>query len=302
MRGKGKPHVLVFDVKEGRSFETGTDNVAVETDFNRVAVDGLEPDAVEKAIAGFESDIAPAIIRIIAAESLGSEEDRVALVNLICALAIRNPRLRETTRDFHEQVATKMLMAMLATPERWAAQLKKLPEGMSEDPAASYGNMKKFVQEKQWKIDVPTTRHIQLELTSFDKILPYLLDRKWRLLRASPGSGGFITADHPVVLTWSDPQMRGLPVGYGLRGTAVIFPLCIRLAFVGLFEEGEETVVSVRDDYVASLNGALIANAERHIIARDAKFKFSMQPGEVPLEGSRLVGDERFQLRRDGTS
>jgi Protein of unknown function (DUF4238) len=295
---KGKPQVVVFDGKERKSFKTATDNVALEHDFNRVTIDGLEPDAFEKAMADFEAQVAPALERIIAAESLASEEDRAALLNLICAFATRNPRLRETTRQFHEDAATQIMNLALATPERWAAQRKKIAKG-SELPEVSYEDMRKFVLQKEWKLNVPTTRHIQLELGSFDKLLPLFLDRKWLMVRASRTSGGFITSDHPVMLTWSDPEMRGglYPPGFGLTGTMVLCPLCTHLAVVGTFE-GKESVIDSHDVAIAGWNGAQIASAERQVFARDYNFKYSMQPDEAPRKASRLLDDRRFRKRK----
>jgi hypothetical protein len=142
---KKKRQIAVFDAKGRKAFTAGIDNVALERDFNRVEIDGLAPDAFEAAMAAFESEISPALDRIIATESIAAEEDRIALVNLICALALRNPRLRETIRDFHEQVAKRVLDVMLATPERWAAQAKKIREAgdLKHLPELSYGGTEK---------------------------------------------------------------------------------------------------------------------------------------------------------------
>jgi hypothetical protein len=97
---KKKRQLAVFDGKDRKAFIAAIDNVALERDFNRVEVEGLEPDAFENAVAAFEAEIAPALDRIIATQSNESEDDRITLVNLIGALALRNPRLRETIREF----------------------------------------------------------------------------------------------------------------------------------------------------------------------------------------------------------
>ena len=249
-------------------------------------------------MAGFEGEIAPALDRIIAAELIDTEEDRIALVNLICALSLRNPRLRETTRGFHERVAKQMLNLMLETPERWGSQREKMRQDgfVKELPEVSYEDMKKFAQEGKFKVNVPTGRHVQLEIQTFDKMLPILLDRNWLMVRAPKNSGGFITSDHPVVLTWSEPDMRGgfYSPGFGLTGTSVLFPVCTRLAVIGAFEH-EEAVIDVPDSAVAGFNGAQVAYAERQVYARDYNFRYSMQPSEMPRKASRLIDDKRFR-------
>ncbi len=72
------------------TFRTAPNNVAGENYFNRIEVEGMDPNAVEKALAQFEGEIAPALERIKAAKSLAKEEDRSALVNLLAAVALKS--------------------------------------------------------------------------------------------------------------------------------------------------------------------------------------------------------------------
>jgi hypothetical protein len=213
-RKKGR-QITVFDAKQHKVFTTAINNVALERDFNRVEIDGLAPDAFENAMAGFESVISPALDRIIAAQSIAAEEDRVALVNLICALALRNPRLRETLRDFHEQVIDRVFQVALETPERWANHVKSMGEG-NNFSKLSFEEAKRFFQKADFSVTVPRERHIQIEVQTFNDMLPIMLERNWVLLKAPKRSGGFVTCDHPVVLMWSDLKMRGGFYGPGL--------------------------------------------------------------------------------------
>ena len=148
----------------------------------------------------------------------------------------------------------------------------------------------------KFKLKIPTQRHIQLEVGMFDKMLPILLERKWLLLRAPKGSGGFITSDHPVVLAWSDPKMRGgfYGPGFGLTGTDVYFPISTGLAVIGAFEL-EELEIDINENGVAGLNGAQVAYAERQVYARDHNFTYSLQPNEGPRKASKLMCDKRFR-------
>jgi len=70
-RKKKKRQITVFDGKDRKVFITAIDNVALERDFNRVELEDFEPDAFEKAMAGFESEISPALDRIIATHRTG---------------------------------------------------------------------------------------------------------------------------------------------------------------------------------------------------------------------------------------
>jgi len=65
-RKKKKDYMVhVFDRKSRKQFQTATENVAVIRDFNRVEIDGHPPDVFEKAMASFESELAPALQRIV---------------------------------------------------------------------------------------------------------------------------------------------------------------------------------------------------------------------------------------------
>jgi hypothetical protein len=289
--------LAVYDAVERKTFPAGTHNVALQRGFNLVDVEGLQADAFETTLANFESEAAPAIQRIIAARSLGNVDDRATLLNLIALFALRNPRQREIFRDFQERVAKTIMSLALSTRERWEGQVRQARAAgyIKEGLDASYDTMKDFFERGEYKVEVATERHIQLELSTFDKLLPPMFGRKWLLLRASKTSGGFITSDHPVCLIWSQPGPRG-PIGFGLKDTEVIFPLSPNLAVIGSFEE-EDAALDAPDDTVAAINGIVIGFAERQVYARDGNFKYKLRADDVPRKASKLMSDPAF-LRR----
>jgi hypothetical protein len=61
---KKKSNLYAFDAVERKVFRPAPDNVALQTDFNTIDLDGHEPDAFERAMASVESDIGPALVRI----------------------------------------------------------------------------------------------------------------------------------------------------------------------------------------------------------------------------------------------
>ena len=119
-----KKQLLVTDRPTEKVFRTNPTNVAAQRDFNTIA--GEDPHAVEKAMAEFEGKVAPAVERIKAAQSFANTEDRNALMNLICSLAIRNPRQRATINDFTGEIMQMMLEMALATKERWDGQIAQM--------------------------------------------------------------------------------------------------------------------------------------------------------------------------------
>ena len=111
--------LFVVDAVAEAEFTTSPRNVAAERDFNRVEIADHAPDALEAAMAAVETEMDGAIERIVKAKKFHGENDRGLIFNLMRLLAVRNPRHRETLRDFQTRAAKMMLDVALATPARW---------------------------------------------------------------------------------------------------------------------------------------------------------------------------------------
>ncbi len=290
-----KRQVVVFDRVDGRSFTTAVDNVAAERDFNRIEVEGHEPDALETLIAEFEGELAPALERIIASNSIANERDRAHLLNFVALVAMRNPRWREVVRTAHERFAKMMAREMVSTPEHWAAVVKGAREHGVDPGEVDYETAHKLVEEDAYTVSVATEHRIAMEFGSSMEILPYLIDRKWVLLKAAPSTGGFVTSDHPVCLTWSDPWhgRSAYSPGFGLKGTRVIFPISTDLAMIGEFEQAEN-VRETDEVGVAEINTTIAHRAKRQVYARDMHFQYANDDGK-PRKAAKLASERWFR-------
>jgi hypothetical protein len=234
-----------------------------------------------------------ALERIIEKESVDDAEDAGLLLNFVTLLAIRNPRLRETIRDFHERVATQIVRVALATPERWTREMEKARAAgaITSKRDVSYEEMKKFVESGNYTMSLRTERHIQLEAGSFEKVLPFIFRRKWILLKVAKEAGGFITSDHPVCLTYTGPRAEGFAArpGFGLQNTEVLFPISPGLAVVGAFE-AQDGEAEIDEEMTAQFNGTVASFAERHVYARDFNFKYALT-ADGSRKASRLASD-----------
>ena len=86
--------LCAFDFKTRRFFQTSPRNVAGHRDFNRISIDGLEMDGLEKAFGELEGR-AVAIIRAICTDGcVPPDEEFSYVLNLISLLVIRNPKRR----------------------------------------------------------------------------------------------------------------------------------------------------------------------------------------------------------------
>lgn len=59
-----KSKLIVFDLREKKSFETIPRNVGGMRDFNRVNVEGVDQNHIEKALADFEGKAATALKKL----------------------------------------------------------------------------------------------------------------------------------------------------------------------------------------------------------------------------------------------
>ena len=294
--------LFVVDAVEKRAFETVARNVGAERDFNRVDSDTVAPNALEDGFAALEGELAPSLKRIRATVSLSNGDDRVNLLNFICALMLRNPRQRQRIGAFETTVLKRVFSVALSTRETWAAQVRKargagFMEGLRD---LDYEEMKRHHENGAYEIVIPRMRHIASELALFNDVLPLFFERKWSLLEAPAKSSGFITSDHPVCLMWADPKRRGgfYSPGLGLRGTELLFPISKELFIAGVFE-GEETVHRLTTEHqVAGLNGAIVTYAERQVYGQNERFTYSMQITEPPRPARQLLADPRFKRPR----
>jgi hypothetical protein len=293
---KKKRSMLVFDAIDRKCFRTSPNNVALEKDFNTIDLDGHEPDAFENAMASVESEIGPALTRIIKSQSLEDDNDRTLLLNLIGLLHLRNPMFREVKRSFHDRVQKMIMDLALSSKEIWDSQIKQAKEAgfVAKDANTDYDEIKKSYKPDDFKALIPKEAHIIGEMDTLDHALPLLFERKWVLVKAPEGSPGFVTCDHPVCLTWSDPKNNRLPLGLKTKGTEIFFPISPTLAVVGAFES-EDGEQEFTEDQVAQANGTIALNAQRQVYAKGHNFRYQINQKKDPRAGTELAADEQFK-------
>ena len=289
-----KDRLFVVDRPSERAFRTAPDNVAGEKYFNRIEVKGVGPNAVEKTLSEFEGEVAPALERIKAERSLAKEEDRAALVNLMAAVALRNPWRRKAIREIYDQAAQRRIAEKLGTREGWNESVAEMKAAgvWNEDAGVTFDDMQEAMKDA--KFEIPKELNIAAEIDHHDHLTELLWKRKWQMLVAAEGSGGFVTSDDPVCLRWADGQAHGgLSPGFGVQGTEVIFPVSTRLALRGTLD-GEENVIEADASTVGVINSLVISSAQRQVYAHDHSFKFMREDPTELGSGATLLQDKRF--------
>ncbi|MBP1065327.1 hypothetical protein JOE51_006794 [Bradyrhizobium japonicum] len=283
-----------MNINTGETFATNPKNVAQERDFNSVDLDGVPPDALEQAYGNFEGELAPILKRVAGGDIDLTKEEFDCILNLVALLAIRNPRHRDRFSEFQDDIRQRLLEATTATKERWENHVNKARaagymEGVADVP---YEVIRRSIADRDFKFVTTTTEHAQIEVDVLDTLLQVLGSRHWRWLRAGAGSGGFITCDHPVALFW-DVRPKGLaPLGFGLKGTTVLFPISPSVALEGSFEY-RGGPITLDAFCVGDFNLRLLAAAHRQIYSPNDKF--------LLFDGSAFFGKvdliERIKIR-----
>ena len=278
----------MFDLKDRKGFVTRPRNVAARRDYNRIEIEGQDPNVVESKLAELEALGDQAFRRIIAARSIEDRDDfsfvhvliaRIAISNpafrdqrdqiisQVARIAISNPAFRDQRDQIISQVGSMMMRNMVATPEQWDAVTGQMGPELGGDPIP-YEQARTAVEGGSIVANATKETLIEQEILLWPLILPTLEQRKWTLLIAPPGSAGFITSDRPFSLQWNDETMNRGPYGVGLgcTDTTLIFPISHNLAVIGSFEHGGGANV-VDESIVAAVNFALFQAAMRQVYA-----------------------------------
>jgi hypothetical protein len=292
-----KDMLLVFDRETKEPYRTKPHGVAGQRDFNRVEVEGMDPNAVEKLLSEFEGEVAPHLDNAIAAKSIADEKDRAAIVNLMAAMTMRNPKRRNELGGVIDRF-TRHFLEKKENFDAYAADMKKqgkevefsLEELRGELAAADFAPAKEGV--------------MAIEIDQHDRATELLWRKKWQLVIAADDSGGFVTTDDPVCVRWTDRQEHADRPGLDEDDAEIIFPLSTKLAVRGR-TEGDEGVVNADASAVGEINSHLINNASRQVFAYDHSFKFASGEPAVLKSGGTLNQDEQFlsdgKPAKDGT-
>lgn len=295
---KGKAfQVSVFDREQQRSFKKNVREVACQNYFNRIHLDGMDPNGLERAMSEFETGLAEALVRINKAGNLDNEEDKSYLLTLIGLTALRNPDMRKNIKGIADGLGHLHIAARLKSRATYDASVAeaKVAGALPANYDVTYEEMRAAFEDGDFKIELDNNALISHEFQMLDHIVPLLHKRGWHLLRAPEGSGGFITSDRPFCLMWEDPAMRDGPLAPGLAmmRTDIYFPISPTLAVVGAFNIGN-TVEDVSNETVAICNATMPKVADRQVYSPDHNFKYARKREETARTGSQLISDKRF--------
>jgi hypothetical protein len=269
--------VFTFDNKTKKSFTTLVRNVASRRYFNRIDVDGVDPNIVENMNSKVESEMANDLSDVIKEKRFPTERHFENLINLMASVSVRNPRLRNNISEFHEGILQKMMNLIVSSEGSWKNVINNVrTEGIPINEDITFEDIKNFVESKDYNIIIKQNYLIGLELQMVDPVFKTMINRNWCFVESSDDNA-FITSDDPVVLSWSDDKDRGFySPGHGLSETMVFFSLSPKLAIMGTFEEIPDNI-SYDSWQTTCANTHIARYSGSQIYARDSKFLINLK-------------------------
>jgi hypothetical protein len=225
--------------------------------------DVSDPLIVENEFSKIEGHIAPLIQRIEKTEALPADPNEMdSLLYWVALQRQKVLRMRGVHEDFYDQLGRTM-MKVLTKDDATFQQAKRALENDGESMAGvSRKELAETIPRVKFRIDATTL--VQHMLDGAATIAETLMKRSWTLWAAPKGVPYFITSDNPVCLVPMREQLFGMPLGFAMPGTCVLYALTPRLAIAGAFET-QPSRSEADYDRVRSFNSMVLQSAERFV-------------------------------------
>ena len=281
--------IHVIDVNDRRHFKTGSSNIAVQTDFNRINIEGYDRNEIERFLSGIEGKTAKVLKDIAHNESLPQNVGDTAILSIFVGiLAANNPQVREKLRNIDQDLISQRMLEMVTNRETYAS---RLAEWGVEDPIG-YEAMKAFVECGNYTISLEESNgyYLALVFQALDLVVfPMLDEMRWSLLIAEDNASDFITSDSPVILFRNITQVpdnlpRYIPTQSGLilptptPGLHVDLDLTMslnpRMAFYATEPNNPLPIERADRNAVALINKRIIDASTKQIYCANLDFEF----------------------------
>lgn len=264
-----------------KSVQTSSKNVAVETGFYSVEVEGVDGNVVEDALAVADSETAGVLARLDKSGLPISDDDRVTLAVFIALQLVRTKHHRATTDmagSFFARLNSKMM-----TKEQVRAAMEDMGEKLTDaEIEAAMEQAQAGLDDYEITLNSEYVWGLALE-TAMKEMVPRLLDRQWHMFEAK--SRAFVTSDHPIAYRRNKPDPFS---GIGLEtADEVWFPIDSQHLLVLARPDTlpDERVIQVTPAQVKDINSMLASWAYDWVFhdPRIAPFKSIGLPKQRPL-------------------
>jgi hypothetical protein len=290
--GDEDSNLFTVDLIDRKTFTPSPRNVCAERDFNTISSPDLPPDELETSLSKFETLADRALDEVTKNARTFTPRAWMTVLNFMALLAVRNPLSRKLAEQIYTEHVLRDLDNATNTPEKFEATVTSARAAghLSPDLPTDYERHRAFLQGRKFKMTFDPGFHVVGEFKTVDGLLPHLVSRAWTLLEAPQDSAGFITTDRPVTLSLSDGSLPSekRAMGFGVKDTLVLFPLCPRLLAVGTFG-GRDGLARVSRELVAKANFTMVQHCERRLFAPRGDFEVKLPGGRGFIVGDRVL-------------
>jgi len=261
--GEKEGRLFVTDLTRRNQWGASPGTAGFIRDFYRLEDEHVDdPVLAEKALSEIEDVIAP-VLRSMNSEKRGPTKEELGhLLYFIAIQWTRVPAFRPLVLNLFDKISYERISEMLESPESLRRAL--LDAGMDPDaPGAKYEQMKRFHDDKAYKLTAPTDWYVLEAFKAVENILPGLKKRYWATL-ISP-SGSFIASDNPVIL---DGQ-KGEIVGFE-NAEVISFAVSRHVVLWGTLKPEKQPFINRK--FIASVNTLSLLYSEEQVFSHVPDF------------------------------
>ena len=279
---------------DGRVFGGTPRTLGHQRDLYRVDHPDLDPNTIEHAFSQIEGETASALGRILDDSSPVDPDDIAILLNLVAMLAIRVPAVRKNFASLIEDVAQHFTDAVMQDPSAYEQYVEaQRREGVDMSDFPTFEAIKKGWEEGAFQPKANQTWLTMQGLELSSDVYDLLAQRSWMVATCdSTETGPLITSDRPVSIHWTraDVPAWSSP-GFALPDTEVTFPLDLRHALIGRWED-QPSRSHIGGEPVAMLNGLTCLATDQHVYSVSEDF-FALDRDRTIITGQSFLEQHR---------
>jgi hypothetical protein len=275
-KGDKNSHLYVFDSTAERAFVRTPQSIVAKRKPDQNETKEGDRCSTYPDPAQFESELIAAVTRLDRRGDFSDDADRGLILRLIAQSAVFYGDCGEVLHRARQRHVRRLRELAIADRQGWESQKKKAAAaGIEGAESLTYEELSSFLERDGETIAAHTIGHLARDLRSVNTVYNLLQRRSWMVGKAAHDSGGFITSDRPVTLSWDDKEMEDgfYAPGFGLRGTTIFFPLTKGLVLRGRLGARVGTV-ELPVASVAAINSRTVFHAGRQIYAETEAFRF----------------------------
>lgn len=228
---------------------------------------------IEAIFGLYETKAAPIILKMASGESIRLNE-REDLAAFIALAALRTPAAVDEAKAVHAGFVKARAQAHLSDERRAFEWLRKTHGELADESQLrkDAAGLSKMVRDDSYDVEVDHFFALGKSLRNFETIAMALYKRDWVIVHAPQDSEGFLTSDHPVVLTTLSSALRKVPLGYDSDHAQILFPLTHRAALVMSGDRMRYGRADIKSGALPRFNRTVASYCQRYLFGKSGAY------------------------------